>query len=285
VTLRFEEAESRTYAGPGDTLPALSDEDCFILTKLGIAEPNWKAETVTSDLRRRYRDEYVNDWCRRVIQDCRPRPNEVPRDMFFRFWGDNPFEFAAVDALSTFSADVDTASYTLARRYVNEGHLPTKEQVRTEEFVNYFKADVPAPESGTFAIHTTVAPSRFGTPGPGEMVARERDMLRVVVRAKDVPKAQRKPLALTFVVDCSGSMKEQDRIGMVKHAIRLLVSQLDARDSISIVKFSTDAALVLPMTSAREKGLIESAIDPLVADGSTNSEAGLRMGYNAALAG
>lgn len=263
--------------------PSLSDEDRFILGKLGMQGAS--TSVITPELRARYRDEYVTDWCGRILTRCRPQPNERPRDMFFRFWGDNAFEFAAVDALSTFSADVDTASYALARRYIDEGHLPAKEQVRTEEFVNYFKADVPAPESGTFAIRTTLAPSRFGVAAPDEFVARPRDLLRVVVRGRDMPKAERKPLALTFVVDCSGSMKEQNRMEMVKHAMRLLVSQLDARDSIAIVKFSTDAALVLPMTSAKDKTLIESAIHPLSADGSTNSEAGLRMGYGAAVAG
>ena len=266
-----------------EAAPTLDDEDRFILAKLGM--PSAGLTAITPEVRARYRDDYVTDWCGRILRRCRPLPNERPRDMFFRFWGDNAFEFAAVDALSTFSADVDTASYTLARRMLDEGHLPVKEQVRTEEFVNYFKADVPAPTSGTFAIQTTLAPSRFGAPAPGELIAQPRDLLRVVVRGKDVPKAERKPLALTFVVDCSGSMKEDNRIDMVKHAMRLLVSQLDARDSIAIVKFSSDAALVLPMTSARDKALIESAIQPLAADGSTNSEAGLRMGYGAALAG
>lgn len=265
----------------------LSDEDLFILEKLGIAQSNWHEapRLITPEVRTRYRGEYVDHWCRRILIDCRRRPNERPRDMFFRFWGDNPFELSALDPLSTFSADVDTASYTLARRYLNEGHLPQKAQIRTEEFVNYFKTDVPSPEKGVFAIDTVLAPSRFGNAGPTDATATQRDMLRVVIRGKDVAKAERKPLALTFVVDCSGSMKEQNRMEMVKHAMRLLVSQLDARDSIAIVKFSTDAAMVLPMTSAANKPLIESAIHPLFPDGSTNSEAGLRMGYAAALAG
>jgi Ca-activated chloride channel family protein len=266
----------------------LSDEDRFILERLR-AEPGFVGVGgimhVTPELRARYRDEYIDHWCRRIVLHCRRLPNERPRDMFFRYWGDNPFEFAALDPLSTFSADVDTASYVLARRYVNEGHLPEKAQVRTEEFVNAFKADVPPPQKGTFAIYTTLAPSRYGTAGPHDGSTSARDLLRVVIRGKDVPKAERKPLALTFVVDCSGSMKEQDRMGMVKHAMRQLVNQLDARDSIAIVKFSTEAAMVLPMTSASQRDKIEAAIHPLVAEGSTNSEAGLRVGYEAALKG
>lgn len=263
---------------------ALSDEDRFILTQLGL-QPGQALPPITPELRVKYRDAYVDHWCQRIRRHCERRPDETPRDMFFRFWGDNPFELSALDPLSTFSADVDTASYALARRYLREGHLPEKAQIRTEEFVNAFKADVPPPTQGTFAIDTTLAPSRYGLAAPGEPATSARDLLRVTIRGKDVPKAERKPLALTFVVDCSGSMKEQNRIEMVKHAMRLLVSQLDARDSIAIVKFSTDAAMVLPMTSAKNKDVIESAIFPLAADGSTNSEAGLKMGYAAAITG
>ncbi len=224
------------------------------------------------------REQYVTRECRRIFEGCHRRPNERPRDMFFRFWGDNPFELAAIDPQSTFSVDVDTASYALARRYLNEGQLPEKAQIRTEEFLNYFKADVPAPTESTFAIHTDLTPSRFSSDS-------SRSMLRVVIRGREVTKQQRKPLALTFVVDTSGSMSEQNRLEMVKHAMRLLVGELDANDSIAIVKFSSDAVLVLPMTSAKNRGLIESAIHPLQPENSTNAAAGLRMGYEAALVG
>ncbi len=220
-------------------------------------------------LRRRY--QHIHEHCVLPIGPIRPR------DMFFRYWGDNPFELALLDRQSTFSIDVDTASYTLARRYLVEGQLPTKEQIRTEEFVNYFKGDVPPPTEGTFAVATEFAPSLFGDDS-------NTWMLRVAVRGKEVSKAERQPVALTFVVDVSGSMREGARLELVKHSLRLLVSQMDASDSISLVKFSNDAALILPMTSARQKDLIESAIHPLQPEGSTNTEAGLRMGYEQALA-
>jgi len=215
---------------------------------------------------------------------CLPRPNERPRDMFFRFWGDNPFELAALDKLSTFSADVDTASYALARRYLVDGHLPTKEQIRTEEFVNYFKGDVQPPSEGTFRVAMELAPSLFGD---SEYYGDTSDkwMLRVALRGREVSKRERMPVALTFVVDVSGSMREENRLELVKHALRQLANQLDARDTISLVKFSNDAALILPPTSARNRDLIESAIYPLQPEGSTNTEAGLRMGYAQAAAG
>ncbi len=213
-----------------------------------------------------------------IVQGCFARPNERPRDMFFRFWGDNPFEVTMLDKLSTFSVDVDTASYALARRYLDEGRVPEKAQVRTEEFVNYFPSDVEAPRNATFSVHSDLTPSRFSADSA-------RQMLRVVVRAKDVEKLERQPMHLTFVVDVSGSMKEQNRLETVKHALRMLVAQLDGRDSIALVKFSNDANLVLPMTSVVDRATIEAAIAPLVPEGSTNSNAGLQLGYAQALTG
>jgi len=215
---------------------------------------------------------------RRCLDDCRRRPRETPRDMYFRYWGDNPFEDTVRDRLSTFSVDVDTASYVLARRYLREGHLPARAQVRTEEFVNYFAPDLAPPLEGTFALSTELAPSRFGGSG-------ERWMLRVGIRGQEVAREERPPLALTFVVDVSGSMKEGQRLELVKHAIRLLVAQLDARDAIGIVAFSSEARLVLPLTSAGRRDLIESALQPLRPGGSTNAEAGLKMGYELARTG
>ncbi|MBL8858623.1 MAG: von Willebrand factor type A domain-containing protein [Planctomycetes bacterium] len=221
---------------------------------------------------------YLDMRCRRILEDCRPRPNEKPRDMFFRFWGDNPFEVTALDSLSTFAADVDTASYTLARRYIEEGNVPEKAQIRTEEFVNYFKSDAPAPTNGVFGIHTNLTASRFSTDTT-------RQMLRVVVRGKDLSKVERPRMNLTFVVDVSGSMREQNRLEMVKHAMRLLTTQLDPYDKIGIVKFSTDASVVLPLTNISDRAAIESAIQPLKPEGSTNSNAGLELGYAIALGG
>jgi len=222
---------------------------------------------------------YLDQRCRRILDGCRPMPNERPRDMFFRFWGDNPFEVAALDKLSTFSADVDTASYALARRYLNEGNVPEKAQIRTEEFVNYFKADVAAPTKGTFAIHTDLAPSRFAQP------ANSTWTLRVVVRGKELAKEERKPLHLTCVIDCSGSMREQNRMETVKDTLRLLLAQLNSADMVGIVAFSSEARQILPLTSVGNRGLIEVAIQQLAPDGWTNSEAGLKLGYETALAG
>jgi Ca-activated chloride channel family protein len=287
---RPEQLHNVGYAGESDESSAeytglITGSDDFFLGRGAAKRLEGLGYTGADDSSERWRaltpeqqQHYIDRECKRIFQRCYRRPNERPRDMFFRFWGDNPFELAAIDPQSTFSVDVDTASYALARRYLNEGTLPEKAQIRTEEFLNYFKADVPAPTESTFAIHTDLTPSRFSSDT-------SRSMLRVVIRGREVTKQQRKPLALTFVVDTSGSMSEQNRLEMVKHAMRLLVGELDANDSVAIVKFSSDAILVLPMTSAKNRGLIESAIHPLQPENSTNAEAGLRMGYEAAFVG
>jgi Ca-activated chloride channel family protein len=211
----------------------------------------------------------------RIIDSCMAFPDEKPGAMYFRFWGDNPFVHAALDAQSTFGVDVDTASYTLARRYLTDGNLPEKAQIRTEEFVNYFKPDIDAPTEGTFRVHTELAPSRFGGPD-------DKWMLRVTVRGKDVAREERQPLNLTFVVDVSGSMRQNGRLETVKHGLRLLTAQLDANDSVALVAYSNESRVVLPMTSAASRALIEEAIHGLQPGGGTNAEAGLRMGYAAA---
>ena len=209
-----------------------------------------------------------------LLEGCRPLPDEKPRDLFFRFWGDNPFELTVEDRLSTFGADVDTASYALARRYLEDGRLPEKAQVRTEEFLNYFAPDVPAPVHDTFAIALELGPSLFGEPG--------HELLRVALRGREVPREVRSPLALTFVADTSGSMREGGRMGLVQHALRLLVAQLDARDAVCIVGFSQEATVLVPMTSAGNRGLIETAISKLAPGGSTNAEGGLMTGFEQA---
>jgi Ca-activated chloride channel family protein len=267
--------ERKNEAAPADA------DDRFVLQELkalGYSGYNKEVDPSTSDRVALVTPEERAAYIELLFADCRRRPSEQPRDMFYRWWGDNPFEYARTDALSTFAVDVDTASYTLARRYLVEGILPTKQQIRTEEFVNYFKGDVPAPTEETFAVATELAPSPFNRSG-------DTWTLRVALRGREVTRQERQPLALTFVVDVSGSMQEQNRLELVKHALRLLVGELDARDSIAVVAFSNEPRLVLPKTSARERGLIESALHPLRPEGGTNVQAGLRMGYEAALAG
>lgn len=227
------------------------------------------------------------------------RPDEKPSMMYFRFWGDNGFEFPVQDALSTFAADVDTASYTLARNYIQKGYLPERAQIRTEEFVNYFTPDVPAPTDGrTFNVTHELAPNPFGpeTAGTvsfdivdGEVAFQQalpnRWTLRVGVRGEVIPDAERDPLALTFVIDVSGSMEQENRLELVKHSLRMLVNELGPDDQIAIVTFANDARRLLTMQSASNRSAIETALYSMSAGGGTNAEGGLLKGYEEAVLG
>ena len=214
-----------------------------------------------------------------ALARCRLLPGESPQDMFFRYWGDNPFVPTQDQALSTFAVDVDTASYALARSYLNSGKLPPREAVRTEEFVNYFKADQPPPTgSEPFALGLELAPSLFASDARTEM-------LRVTVRGRDVANFERQPLALTLVIDNSGSMNEGNRLELVKSALRELLGSLYASDSVAVVVFSENARVLTERLSAANRGVLEDQILAIPIEGGTNAEAGLVLGYELAARG
>ncbi|MEZ4733537.1 MAG: von Willebrand factor type A domain-containing protein [Caldilineaceae bacterium] len=201
---------------------------------------------------------------------------EAPAGMFFEEYGVNGFVATAQDARSTFAVDVDTGAYTLARRYLTDGALPPAEAVRVEEFINYFNYHYAYPAADeTFAITLDAAPSPFVTDPSHRMV-------RIGIQGYAIPADQRKDVALTFVIDVSGSMDMENRLGLAKRALTLLVEELRPTDAVAIVVYGSQARTVLPMTSAAEKNTIIDAIGRLVPDGSTNAEEGLRMGYELA---
>jgi Ca-activated chloride channel family protein len=188
--------------------------------------------------------------------------------------GSNPWVDPNRDDESTFALDVDTASYTIAQRYIRDGNRPDPASVRVEEWVNAFAQDYPAPEEDAFAIVSDGGPSPF--------LAHDETLLRIGIQARTVADRQRQPAALTFVVDTSGSMAREDRLEVVKDALRLLVHRLGRGDRVAIVTFGDDARVVLETTSVDHEHDILAAIDRLQPGGSTNLEAGLRMGYDLA---
>lgn len=203
-----------------------------------------------------------------------PVNGQVHDAMFFEHHGTNPFVDTDIDSLLTFGLDVDTASYTLARRFLQEGTMPPEAAVRVEEFVNYFNWDFSPPEEDEFAIHVDGAPSRFGTD--------RHHLLRVGIRGRDVEAIDRPAANITFVIDTSGSMNRENRLGLVQRSLHLLVDSLEPGDQIAIVEYGSRARLVLPHTTVRHRSEILSAIDSLHADGSTNAEEGLTIGYREA---
>jgi Ca-activated chloride channel homolog len=206
-----------------------------------------------------------------------PPPGSVPTpaDNFFQGYGVNPFVDAREDHLSTFALDADTAAYTVMRSYVEQGNLPPAEAVRVEEYVNYFNQGYPNPENVAFGIYADGAPSPFQQDGTV--------ILRFGVQGYQVPESQRKPATLTFVIDVSGSMADGNRLEMVKQSLQYLVDRLKPDDSVGIVVYSTEARLLLPVTSGSQRDTILNAIYSLRPEDSTNAEAGLKLGYSLAM--
>lgn len=198
-----------------------------------------------------------------------------PPDNQFRDYGVNPWVESAGDHLSTFALDVDTASYTVARRYVMDGNLPPADAVRVEEFVNYFNQDYPAPPDIAFSIYADGAPSPFASDGT--------QILRVGIQGYQVPDDQRKPASLTFVIDVSGSMDMENRLGLVKQSLQMLVERLRPSDTVAIVVYGSTARVVLNPTSGEDRQAILNAIYSLYPEGATNAADGLRLGYQMAM--
>jgi Ca-activated chloride channel homolog len=195
-------------------------------------------------------------------------------DVTFDDPGVNPFVPTERDRQSTFGLDVDTASYTIAQRFVADGNLPDPASVRVEEFVNAMPHDYPAPRDGTFALYADGGPTPF--------LAADEVLLRLGVKAREVSEGDRPRASLTFVIDTSGSMDREDRLELVKQSLTLLVDGLDRADTVAIVTYGSDARVVLEPTSVRDADQILSAIHGLSTDGSTNAEAGLALGFELA---
>ena len=205
----------------------------------------------------------------------RPTPAAtVPPGNVFEDPGVNPFVDPWRDSESTFAMDVDTASYDVARRFLEEGQLPPYESVRLEEFVNSFDYRYRPPADSAFAVQVDGAPTPFTSP--------RSLLLRVGIQGRVIPDEERAPASLTFVVDTSGSMATDNRIALVRDALAILVGGLGAQDTVAIVEFGSDARIVLNPTSAAEPEAIFAAMDQLEPDGSTNAQAGLELGYDIA---
>ncbi|MDY7229344.1 vWA domain-containing protein [Hyalangium rubrum] len=191
-------------------------------------------------------------------------------DMYFKHYGVNPTIDTEEENVSTFSVDVDSASYSLARAYLSRGHLPAEEAIRVEEFINAFNYEYTKPGDAAFGVKVEAFPS------PNR---RGYHVLHVGLQGRAVTAAERQPADLVFTIDVSGSMEQENRLEMVKRALALLVKQLDERDTIAIVVYGSDARAVLEPTRATERSRIMAAIDSLKPEGSTNVQAGLQVAY------
>jgi Ca-activated chloride channel family protein len=203
--------------------------------------------------------------------DAEPN-DEAYGDVFYKSAGVNPFVDADEDRLSTFGLDVDTASYTVTRRYLEDGNLPVPESVRVEEFVNFFDYGDEPPAREDFAIRAEGSPTPFAP--------ESYRLLRFNVHAREIRPEERKPALLIFVVDVSGSMDMENRLGLVKRSLGLLLDKLRPADKVGLVVYGSEARVVLEPT--HDLARVRAAVDGLHTDGATNAEAGILLGYDLA---
>ncbi|MCA1613132.1 MAG: VWA domain-containing protein [Acidobacteria bacterium] len=187
---------------------------------------------------------------------------------------ENPFLTVARAPLSTFSIDVDTASYSNTRRFLNSGQLPPPDAVRVEELINYFAYDYPQPAGGEpFSVTTEVSACPWND---------AHRLVHVGLQGRRLSREDLPPANLVFLVDVSGSMDGPGRLPLVQSSLRLLAQQLTARDRIALVVYAGSSGLALPSTPGDRRGEITAALDNLRAGGSTNGGAGVQLAYKVA---
>lgn len=187
---------------------------------------------------------------------------------------ENPFRPVTEARLSTFGIDVDTASYANVRRFLNAGQLPPADAVRVEEVINYFRYAYPEVRGEhPIAARVEVTDSPWK---PGNR------LVRVALKARDIPRRERPPANLVFLVDTSGSMEPENKLPLVQRSLRLLAGSLTARDHVSIVTYAGEAGVALPPSNGGEHEPILKAIDALKTGGGTHGSAGIRLAYQMA---
>ena len=187
---------------------------------------------------------------------------------------DNRFVAVGEQPLSTFSIDVDTASYANVRRFLSAGRRPPRDAVRIEELVNYFRYEYPQPEETepfSVAVEAAACPWQ-----PGHR------LVRIGLQGRDVNRDARPAGNIVFLVDVSGSMNQPNKLPLVKQALTMLVEELSENDHVAIVTYAGNAGLVLPSTSGDQKERIRAAIGGLQAGGSTHGSAGITLAYEQA---
>ncbi|PRD21550.1 UNVERIFIED_CONTAM: yfbK [Trichonephila clavipes] len=186
----------------------------------------------------------------------------------------NPVHRVADDAISTFSIDVDTGSYTNTRRYLNDGRLPPVDAIRAEEMINYFDYQYPQPNSvHPFSVTTETVDSPW---------KEHAKLIKIGVQAKDLSTKQLPPANLVFLVDVSGSMNADDKLPLVKQTLRILTEQLRPQDKVTIITYASGEKLVLEPTSGEQKDKILRVINQLQAGGATAGEQAIQLAYKEA---
>lgn len=238
-----------------------------------------RQEKTRGEMQGAVRDQAMPSTASRLMLEQPPMHPALPPDAHYNREGydalaENRFRSPLQSPLSTFGLDVDTASYSNVRRFLSQGRLPPAAAVRIEELINYFDYTHPEPTDGqSLRISTEVTHAPWN---PAHRLA------MIGVRAKSLQEAEQAPNRLVFLLDTSGSMRQPNKLPLLKRSFQILVEQLDARDSVAIVAYAGSAGLVLPPTSGAQKEAIYAALNRLQAGGSTAGGRGIELAYQVA---
>jgi len=203
-------------------------------------------------------------------------PSPVFNTEAYAYQADNAYMDVAGNPLSTFSIDVDSAGYSNMRRFIQQGQRPPRDAVRIEEMVNYFPYNYTAPKDDKpFAASMEVASAPWNP---------QHRLVRIGLKGREIPEAERPALNLVFLLDVSGSMNEPNKLPLVKESMKLLVEKLKPTDRVAIAVYAGASGLALPSTSIEKKQEILAAIDALTPGGSTNGAMGIQLAYDIAKA-
>ncbi|OIO68045.1 MAG: hypothetical protein CO186_10925 [Zetaproteobacteria bacterium CG_4_9_14_3_um_filter_49_83] len=208
-----------------------------------------------------------------VMQQTMVRFASEPLDREnYAHYDNNPVKLASEAPVSTFSIDVDSGAYANVRRMLNEGRLPPQDAVRIEEMLNYFSYDYQAPSSRKqpFRVTAEMAPAPWNS---------DNRLLHIGIKGYEMDRSQLPASNLVFLVDVSGSMQSDDKLGLLKSSLKMLTHQLSAKDRISLVVYAGASGVVLEPTAGNRHATIAAALDQLQAGGSTNGGAGIRLAY------
>ncbi len=284
LSVVMERSEAKPQAGqPGSPLPERAKSQ---LEPKAKESKEGEAETrLLAELDRKKQEESKDRYFRALdsLQKGReakfgaekaPQADKLSTAESYEVVAENEFSVPVDAPLSTFSIDVDSASYANARRFLTQGQLPPPASVRVEEFINYFRYDYKQPTGNdAFSVTADVAPCPW---------QKENYLARVGLKAKDIDKAKRPPTNLVFLIDVSGSMQPANKLPLVKRGLTLLVEEMSEKDHIAIVTYAGDAGVKLPGTRGSDQLQIMQVIDGLHAGGSTNGASGIRLAYEQA---
>ena len=291
---QLSEAEKRNILNSIDTAPGLKDpvyvvdgiamdkESFLKLNPNDIASIDILKETPATALygTRGYNGAIVIKTKQYFTYETEQSPAEVATPKIrvdqedYEMFEENKFENTAAMPVSTFSIDVDNASYTNIRRFLNNGQTVPKDAVRIEEMINFFKYDYPQPkDKDAFSINTEYSDAPWNP---------NHKLLKIGLKGKDIPSDNLPASNFVFLIDVSGSMDSENKLPLLKQSMKLLVNQMRSEDRIAIVVYAGAAGLVLPSTSGTEKEKIFAALDNLNAGGSTAGGAGIELAYKTA---